>query len=697
MKKAHDLYKTVVEMEAIGVTGALQTHGHRCNQMRSDMFAKGISSCQVITNSEFPHMFTGYEQHIGEYTYDSTRRENPVKIIDVVCKYNINLGMGAIGDNPVKTVIYRDLETNEIGYFDIRKYTRLSEGYGYENVLSPFNLTKGTILRPEQVLSQSPSFKDGLYCNGVNANVAYMTTPNTTEDAIPIRRGFAEKLSPMAMEKVVINFDLRKFPLNLNGDKNEYKIIPDIGEKVSDSGIIAAFRRTTDCSSISDLTQDSLSTVEFIYDDPVYTLSGGTVLDVDVYINKIHKSTPFPANVYDQLYKYSKASYPYYKRIYEVYQENPELVPTGKFSTLVSTAIGRLLVAGDTIRDFKRNSNKLVDKHHEFNIIAEILVAKNVEVNKGYKLTDAYGTKGVIGEIKDDEYFPVNEFGIKADILIDPVSMSKRTSVGQSRIQYLNWAAKWVAMNLYKLPDTDARMTQIVDFVRCLNPTQADILLKSYKHIRDREAFVEFCMNDTIYLHHAPTSNLDDDDTILEVTEKFNVPLSKVTWMEKDRAGNKKKIVSEVPVCIGSKYIYLLHKYPKPLAPGFGYIDKLHLPRAGKNKRVAPIGSTPCKFGEAEHRMFIIAGAGDVITRMKCLYGNSTKGPEAVITSLLKSKHPSRLKRVDISTEELRDRESPIHSSNNMLRTIGVELQDVLIDEDVAEKRFKVLEELILK
>lgn len=685
-----------IEPQCIGAASLYVTHPDKCSMMRQDMLCKALSSRQEVSGAEFPHMYSGFEQHLKEYVHGSRALANDIKILEVIPKFTMQLGVVGIEHNPKKTIIYRDLETGEVGFFDICRYTELSSGYGYYNTIHPYNLTEGTVLRKDEKLVSSPSIRDGLYCMGVNANAVYLSREDTTEDAIPISQTLADKLSPLKLERVTLNLDLSKFPLNVHGDESVYGIVPNLGEHVGKDGIVAAFRKVND-ASMFDLLTSRIDKVQYLHDDVMYATPNSKVIDIDVIANRLPNGIDLPTGVYDTIFQYHEQTVSYYRRVYAAYckYHDSRLDITKEFNTLVTTAMTRLLTAGQPVKGMKKSPCRLVHKGgKDFNIIVELVLAKQVPVKEGSKLSDGYGNKGVVVNVIPDEDMPVDENGFRADIIIDTTSPLKRTNVGQFRVHAINRAAKWVASQLHKIPTVKARFKQVCDFLNLVNPHNVAILEEAYNTDRLKERYINLCMEDTIYIFHPPTCIADTDENITKMYSQFNVPVSPVSFNITDANGNKKRITTKAPAAIGSKYIYLLHKYPKPIASSFGYVSKLHIVTKNKFKLGAPISNTPCRFGEAEHRMFVVAGCAEEISRMRGLFGNSLTGPPALIDSILKAKKPSRLRKANIDSELLKDNEAAVIGANNMVRTLGIETREILITEKEASGYFRTLSDL---
>lgn len=676
--------------EMIGITNLLNPFTSNASGGRLDMFSSHIAQTRIGANCDFPNIFSGFEHQFSKYTMDTTARDNDVRVLAIVHKYDMQLGAVTLGNNPSYTVIYRDLGTGEIGYFNVKKYTHMTNGFGYRNIPRPMSVpTPGSVITKDEKLYESAANQDGVYKMGVNANVAFITTLDTTEDALVMSESIAKKLQPISIETKTLKVDLRRYPLNIYGNEEEYKIMPDIGDRVNANGILCAFRKIKKFSAISDLGVDKLTKVNHLYDDSVYAHPNAKVIDIEVHLDSKCK---LPARVYDQVHKYRDARLTYYREIVNVYEEYKNLPLSDKFNTLVTRAMGRLIAAKKNVKGVsKRSQVKLVDKISPIQLQIEVTLAHDVLINKGHKSTGREGAKGVIVVIKPDHEMPIDEQGIRADICIDPMSVIKRTNVSQMHEQYINRTLKWVSMGLSSLPNNDDRFNRIVEVLDDINPEYAKLIRRTHRSEQLKINYVNESMDNTIRVCIPPTMNNVNEDLIIKLDEKYKTPISPVTFTITASDGTKRKVTTKSPVCIGSKYIYLLSKYPKPIAPGIGHVNQYHFPVSSSNKDKSPIGSTPVRFGESESRIFATAIGVRPAIRLRCLYGNSKIGPEALIRALMATSEPSRLGRVPVTLEELQDSDYAIHIMNNMFNTIGLGMQNVLISEDEAEDIFEEL------
>ena len=673
-----------IDPRAIGLTGLLVPGLCHISGGRQDMVASHLSQPRVVESPDFPNIFTGWESIFGDYTFNSAKCDHAVVVIAIVNKYDMKIGTVKAGNNPMRTVIYRDLTTGEISYFELRRHTCMTNDFGYENIMRS-TVQVGDVIPANSELYSSNAKDGDLYKLGVNANVAFITTLDTTEDSLVMSESIARKLSPMSIETKSINIDLKKYPLNLYGDDDFYKLIPDLGEYVNPDGILCGFRPVKRFSAMSDLRRDKLKKINHLFDQKVYAHPGAKVIDIEVYIDS---KSNLPSRIYEQLNIYQDARLNYWQGIVDAYVECKHHPMSDKFNTLITKAMGRLLAAKRSVPDIGRRPKiTLTDKFNPIRLRIDVTLAHRVTVNKGYKSTGREGAKGVIVKIRPDNEMPIDEQGFRADICIDPVSVLKRTNIFQLYEQYLNRVLKWQAMNLHQLGSTEAQFRRIIEILGDINPEYAKIVADTHKTEQQIVHYVEECKADTIKICIPPSLDNINKELIIKLDDKYKTPISPVEFTIMTSNG-KVRVKTKEPVCIGAKYIYLLAKYPKPIAPGFGYVNQYHFPVGSKEKHGAPMGTTPIRFGEAESRVFATTTGLDSVLRLRCLFGNSTLGPKSMVGALMNTQSPSKLELVDVGTKELYDTNHSIRIVTHMMNTIGMDFQNSIITEGEAEALF---------
>ena len=673
-----------------GLTGLLSPGNCHVSGGRADLFAKNISQTRIPNKGgDLPDMFTGYESIFGDYTFDSTKRDNEVRVIEIIDKYASKISSIRAGSNPMQTVIYRDMKTGEVSYFDIRRFTHFTNDYGYENIQRNI-VRKGDTISPDMEIYSSPAKDGDLYKLGVNANVAYFTMLEGTEDCFAMSASMAKRLAPKSIEVKSINVNMKRYPLNLYGDDDNYRIFPDIGDTVNSDGILCAFRPVRKFSAMSDLRPEKLTTVQHLFDQKVYAHPGAKVVDIEIYMDS---RSDLPARVYEQIKIYYEARLQYWRQIVEEYEKVKHLQISHKFNTLVTRAMGRLLAAKQSVPGVgKRPKTILVDKFNPVSLRIDITLAHEVIVNKGHKSAGRDGAKGVLIIVPDDE-MPVDEQGFRADVVIDPISVLKRTNIIQLYEQYVNRVLKWQAMHLDELGSIQNQFNRIVEVLNDINPEYAKIIVQQHPDLKLKTHYVEMCKADTIKICCPPSMDNMTADMIKLLEKKYQTPISPVTFTIVTSTG-KKKVTTKDPVCIGKKYIYLLSKYPKPLAPGYGFVNKVHLPVNSKDKNGSPLGTTPIRFGESESRIFAAAIEIPTILRLKSLYSGSRMGPKMMIGALMDAPVPSQLSRVDIDTETLYNDNPAVRIAHHMMETCGLDIQNSVLNDVEAEGIYDYLSKL---
>ena len=203
---------------------------------RKLMFGTHIEHTLPLMNPEVPIIQTGFE---SEYAYNSSSyvtSDYNATVITKIEKYSMNPGYH-----------YFILILREDGVLDVItriSYNHITETYGHcYNTDFLDKLKPGSKIIKGDVLYKSTSFDD--YDNkmdGINALVTYLACDDTIEDGIILSESAAKKFVSPLFKKIRLIINDNDIPLNMYGDNQTYKIIPDIGEEIK-NGILTAIRR----------------------------------------------------------------------------------------------------------------------------------------------------------------------------------------------------------------------------------------------------------------------------------------------------------------------------------------------------------------------------------------------------------------------------------------------------------------------
>ena len=391
------LRDTKAPVQLLGAAMLVNPFPDHTSSQRLMMFTHHLVQAQIISGCEHPRIFTGYEPIIGEYEFNTTVRTQDAQIRDVVPRFIVNSGASPIHENPSWTVIYRGNDDNKIDYFTLDRYTMRTDGFGYFNKWFQNNvsrLNKSSFIPKEMKLSTSPAHDGNKYMLGTNLNAAYMSIPEATEDAFVISESAAKKLETQTFGKVSFKILPNQIPINLYGDDNEYKFIPDVAEQVNENGVLCALRSPTANSIIYDMSPSNLHKVQYLHDAVFYAPPGATIVDVDVVVNRNCKNKT-PKEVFSQVEKYRDATNTACLRIWEAYNQakHEGLQMTPAFNNLVVRSLSSLLLDNVRIPGYHRKARVTAVRRKEpieF-IYITITYAVSHPCSLGAKISGRYG------------------------------------------------------------------------------------------------------------------------------------------------------------------------------------------------------------------------------------------------------------------------------------------------------------------
>ena len=688
------LKSTGIDPRLIGLHTTLFSFTHHNSADRIDMAAGHVTQAMVLDGSEQPQSFSGYEYNMGQYEINRAQRSQDAHVLQIIPKYPTFQGQYAVKTNPSWLVVYLGMEDRQIHYCTVETFTRGSDGYGYENKLTNewYRLRQSEGHLPkEATLVTSPAHNGRRYGLGVNLNTLYMSHENTIEDAIYIGETAAKKMTTTQLVKKKIRINPNEYPINTYGDDvDEFKFIPDIGERINTDGTIIALRKINDGTFAADASEAALSKAQILHDEIYKGEPDALIVDLDIWFNpKI--ANQLSSRVFQQIEKYKRAHIAHLNEIVKVYLSNKTRFQCSKeFNTLVTNAVERLLAYGERApQGFQGRRNiPLLNKSRnpiEF-IELEITYLAKRFCAPGYKTADNSGCKGIIYRVLPDEDMPVDEQGIRADLVISTESPVNRMNAGQFMEQFLGRTAEFVRRQMVPFRDTDpVRAAEIaLDFLNDVNPISTALIRQTLGTPERMASWARLCIDDKIYMHFLPGHRFEKGvvRTFQDLKKKWNVPISRVTYTKRDLDGNVFWRGTTIkPMLIGPKYVYLLCKLPEPSSPGISHRSNYHTPMrvSGDAKNKHFISANPIRLGEDEHRirnMDLQDHLEDM--RFMCLQSGSQEGVNRSIETLLMSRHPTQIDRIDISTDELIRSNGIVALFHHNMQTLGIESMHTL-------------------
>jgi hypothetical protein len=687
-------------MELLGMPNIMSSFSQFVSAPRVNMFNHHLSQTMILNNPEFNRTFTGQEHNLMDYQFNSSKRDFDCEIVAVIPKYRSPLIRAEL--YPEIYVIVLTDEPNgvkRLDYFTISRYFKGTNDFGFVPIIeNGHRIRPGEWLDKDMVITRSPAKLGNRYGLGVNLNTAYGTFPETVEDAFIISRSAADRLETTQVSERVINCRMDRRPLNINGDIYENKFLPDIGSMVRSDGALCAFRPVHWSTVVADSDPEALREILPLQDEVMYIEPGSTIVDLTFNVNS-HK----PTNLYDQVRKYEENNSTCWEDIFTTYMKyKGQHKLTAKMSTLITTAMYRMIAQGSSTPALAAQFGKAMRNFEPEGVnghpidFLQVIVTYTCPryVSNGSKLTDYSGSKGVVGAIYPDDWMPVDEDGMRADLWIDmnsPVARNNPSQfyeVGVNRIQEF---VRRECGRVYEVKGSEASFETLMDWYHDINPNYEKLIREECVTPDDRKKLVREAIDSGVHVFLPPfldTLSPSEDDTwnalenMQRWAQKWNVKPSRIRYKSLQADGTGKEFISRELFSIGSKYVIQLHKIPEIFAPGPASVNHIGVPTKSSSdeSKFYPVTVNPYRFGEDEHRMMAMDASIREVTRLQGLQANSPLGVTKVIQTMLLSERPSNIERIQISNGELFLSNAVTNLFHNTTATLGVETKSTKID-----------------
>lgn len=284
---------------------------------------------------------------------------------------------------------------------------------------------------------------------------------------------------------------------------------------------------------------------------------------------------------------------------------------------------------------------------------------------------------------------PVDEFGIRADIMIDMNSPVARNNPGQLYETGINRISEFVRRQCatdYETKGSLAAFETLMSWYGDVNPNYEKLIREGCVSDRDKDELIRETIETSPRIWVPPflntlTPNQDDFwnalANIRKWADKWGVRPTPVTYKTLQPDGTGKEFTTKESFSIGSKYILHLHKIPEQFAPGPASVNHIGVPtKSSYDNRHYPVSVSPYRYGEDELRVMAMDTDIREVTRFQNLGSNSPVGVNVTIQSILLSKHPTRIKRMPISNGKLYETSAILRLFHNTTATLGVETKN---------------------
>lgn len=633
--KAPEPSYSELDPRLLGTAASNSLVGH-CSTPRAVMDSNHMASRPSLLYPEKKQsLISGVEYELGKYIDDIKVPEN-CEVLGSVQK------IPGSPHNPETTVFITYYEDGKL-WLDVVVVPAFRSKHSYfgyklhptEEMLS---LSYGKALMKDTILAATDSLgDDGFYKHGFNANVAMMTDPATAEDGFVVAEEFLDKLSFYSLETKIINLDKETFLLNIYGDENNFKAFPNVGEKVREDGILCAVRRRNDFFAVTDLNDDDIKEIDYIFDEPLYINKDAreaTVVDINVYrganircVYSDNMVTQLEEN-YEMNQSYSENVIRNYHTILRELRSKFGRNFTPNISPKLTVLIKDHLVFRETSTSKRRTRKKRkeIDQYY-----IEIKVLSYVRPNKGFKLTGLFGDKGVICDIRPSKDMPfVPGTNIRADIIAGgaPETIS-RMNTGRVCEAYMGAAnrdnrdrliarlkEKYGSGFIHKLKNEDYEEIRLWlrGYYRLINPKMVTFI--DNLHPEALEEHIHEVLDEWLYIFFPPNNEYN----IIDVIKAIDASEYKPVEAPVQYTANGIVKVTDEAMIIGRSYFLLLDRTARDFsAVSSAKVNPFMLPIKGSeaDRNKYPHNLTPVtNLSETETRIIAALAPSQLIAEL---------------------------------------------------------------------------------
>lgn len=684
--------------ECMGLELPMIPLGNYISSQRLNMFTTMASQALIVDGAEFPIVASGFEHEYLKYTLNPTRFDQDSVILKIIPAYRPNLINDPIKFCPRYYVIYLGLEDNKLHAMYAACYNKGTNGFGWRNWYNKNLFREDTNVYKGETLTHSNAVQGEKYCSGLNAFTLYATLPGTVEDAVIVSESFVQRAVSTGYKDIIVDIHKDMVPINLYGDKDHFKFMPDIGEKVMDGGFVCAFRKVDAHTFYTDMTEQALNTLQPMHDSIYFQIDkDAKVVDIHVYRNPSKKILT-PAHMFQQLEKYENEFWNSHDAILNAYEDlckNKNYEPANDFITLVTRMAREKTVISKKVLGIPRKSTAKFKTKEQIisHIRLKITLEYKIIPHKGSKLTGSSANKGVISAVVPDEHMPINDQGIRADVIINPMSVPNRMNPQQLYITFLSELAR-VTLEKMKTRETYTEaFADMLELFNDVNPEYAKLIQNAFSKKEDMRGLIDDSYKvGRLVLVCPPFLETFTTEWVLRMKEKYGIRPSPVEYNILDSQGKVIRRVRSVRnMFIGQLYVYVLCKVPFCKASGMGYVSDVGVPITVKDaviKSQAPISPTAIRLGEDETRCLLTSIGPTLTARFLGVHANNPKAAQLLTYLLFTSKEPSKLQFIPMTDEEIRKGSVTVAALKAAMDVEGIDLDNTIASKEEMENFF---------
>lgn len=231
-----------IDMRGLG-TASFNNMASNTSSQRLHMDSSHLKQHLSLVDGDIKRFFTGVERNYGEEAHMVQFPVDCVRVVDVITKYAgiVPRDMRA----PKTLIVYERGDNNQIDVLEVDADYFQHQKFGFPLVRTPESkgvirhkaFKKGTIIAKPPTITEEMDYKFGkelkVFLGNCKAGI---------EDGGWISDEAAYSMRSKAYGELEMELTKKDIPLNVNGDENNFKPIPDIGDYLREDGLVMAWR-----------------------------------------------------------------------------------------------------------------------------------------------------------------------------------------------------------------------------------------------------------------------------------------------------------------------------------------------------------------------------------------------------------------------------------------------------------------------
>lgn len=255
--------------------------------------------------------------------------------------------------------------------------------------------------------------------------------------------------------------------------------------------------------------------------------------------------------------------------------------------------------------------------------------------------------KGIICDVWEDEWMPVDSSGNRADVITDFDSTTKRMNPLRTYEPYINASGRMVSLNIQKMLYDEEPLETMWNYLTGYYDIIAPLMkpyLSRFDEFRKRR-HLESVAKDGVYRLQPTDNPVDYVSALDELRRKYPAPYGPVQYIGYEG----RRITTKANVLIGGMYLILLEKIgntwqavSSPKVQHYGIPAKL----TNTDKYSAPGRHNPVRiFGESEVRVISAVCGGDIAADVLDQSNNPIVHRE-ITKNILTAENPTNIDKV---------------------------------------------------